>query len=73
MFAHLSRSIPHGHTTRISALCRHSSSAGNSTLDRTQLEFMKEKCILVDEQDQVVGSASKEECTIWQHFDFELY
>lgn len=62
MFAHLTRPIPCVRKRRLFSNCHYPNGAVNSTLDPTQLEFMKEKCILVDEQDRVVGSASKEEC-----------
>lgn len=31
-------------------------------LDQTQVSYLKEECILVDEHDNVVGSASKGDC-----------
>ena len=31
-------------------------------LDQTQIDLMKEECILVDENDQNIGSASKKTC-----------
>ncbi|GLV61317.1 Isopentenyl-diphosphate delta isomerase, partial [Carabus blaptoides fortunei] len=36
------------------------------TYDRTQLAAMEEKCILVDENDKIVGNASKKECHMVQ-------
>ena len=32
--------------------------------DADQVRLMEEKCILVDEKDQVIGSATKKECTL---------
>jgi hypothetical protein len=34
--------------------------------DADQVRLMEEKCILVDEKDQVIGSATKKECTLHQ-------
>ena len=52
----------------LAARCRfstdRSTSAGDPMkgADPTQSELMKEECILVDNQDNVLGKASKKEC-----------
>ena len=35
---------------------------GENVLDKVQEKFLEEKCILVDENDRVVGEATKREC-----------
>lgn len=36
--------------------------ANEENLDQTQVKLLQEKCILVDENDKVLGSATKKEC-----------
>lgn len=35
--------------------------------DKTQLQLLAEQCILVNEKDEAVGSASKKECHLWEN------
>lgn len=41
---------------------RHFSMDANEKLDETQAKLLAEKCILVDENDKVIGSTTKKEC-----------
>ncbi|XP_077978658.1 isopentenyl-diphosphate Delta-isomerase 1-like [Glandiceps talaboti] len=38
-------------------------------LDDTQVELMKEECILIDENDKVIGSDSKKNCHLMENID----
>ena len=38
--------------------------------DEIQVELMNEKCILVDENDQVIGSDTKKRCNYWSRCSF---
>lgn len=38
-------------------------------LDETQVRLLEEKCILVDENDQAIGSATKKECHLLKNID----
>ena len=38
-------------------------------LDQIQIDLMKEECILVDENDQNVGSASKKTCHLLENIN----
>lgn len=38
-------------------------------LDQTQVELMKEECILVDENDKNIGSASKKVCHLLENIN----
>jgi len=35
--------------------------------DKTQLKLLAERCIVVDERDEAIGSASKKECHLWEN------
>jgi len=35
--------------------------------DKTQLKLLAEQCIVVDERDEAIGSASKKECHLWEN------
>lgn len=46
--------------------------------DETQIELMKEECILIDEDDRNKGSASKKECHLLENInkgmqDFKIF
>ena len=38
-------------------------------LDETQVKLMEEECILVDENDKNIGSASKKVCHLLENID----
>lgn len=38
-------------------------------LDQTQIDLLKEQCILLDEDDRVMGSASKKDCHLLENID----
>ena len=42
-------------------------------LDETQVKLMEEECILVDKNDQVIGSASKKVCHLLNNIDKGIF
>lgn len=40
-----------------------------SGLDQTQIDLLKEECILLDEDDKKIGSASKKDCHLLENIE----
>lgn len=38
-------------------------------LDQTQIDLLKEECILIDDNDKRIGSASKKDCHLLENID----
>ena len=58
-----------GKSGLVSNCCKKNLSKMSKQYDQTQLNLMNEMCILVDENDVPIGSASKKDCHLLQNID----